>query len=280
MKKIRRKLITFFCLSIAILAVLAIAINLYINLQSKPCVFQDMNDFPETEEPFVFDKDKKMEDVALNNNKEKNKEVAKKDIKEEFIKEKNILLNVPFSSQAPYGNWDDPRKQDGCEEVAVIMAMAWVREKKLDLKYVDSEIDLISAYEEEIIGNYYDTSAQDTAQIIFKGFYKYDNIEVRYDIAKEDIKQELFKGNLVIVPTNGQLLGNPFYTPPGPITHNLVIIGYDILKKEFIVNDPGTRRGEKYQYNENVLENALLDYPTGFHENIEEIMTVMIVVKK
>ena len=200
--------------------------------------------------------------------------------KEEIIEEKNVLLNVPFASQAPFGNWDDPRKQDGCEEAAVIMAMAWVNGEELGLEYIDSEINLISAYEEETIGNYHDASAFDVSEIIFKGYYKYDDIEVKYDIDKEDIKKELFKGNLVIVPANGQKLGNPNYTPPGPTTHSLVVIGYDIDLKEFITNDPGTRRGEKYRYNEDVLENALLDYPTGDHEEIKEEKTAMIIIKK
>jgi len=198
----------------------------------------------------------------------------------ETTEEKNVLFDVPFSSQAPYGNWDDPRKQDGCEEVAAIMAMAWVDGKKLDSKYVDSEIDKISAYEVEAIGTFHDASASDVSEVIFRGYFKYDNIEVRYDIDKEDIKKELFRGNLILVPTHGQLLYNPNYTPPGPATHYLVVMGYDFSTSEFITNDPGTRNGEKYRYDEDVLENALLDYPTGFHEKIEEIKTAMIVVKK
>ena len=199
--------------------------------------------------------------------------------KEEIIEEKNVLLDAPFISQAPFGNWSDPRKQDGCEEVAAIMAMAWVNEEKLTPEIADERINEISAFEEKNYGNFYDTNADDTVERIFKGYFKYDNVEAVSDINKEDIKKELFKGNLVIVPTNGRLLKNPYYTPPGPTTHNLVIIGYDIFKKEFIVNDPGTRRGEKYRYNEDVLEGALLNYPTGNHEKVEEIKTAMIIVK-
>ncbi len=199
-------------------------------------------------------------------------------ITEEILPEKNVLLGAPFISQAPFGNWDDPRKQDGCEEAAAIMAMAWINNEELTAKTADERIDEISAYEEKIYGSFHDTNAQDAAERIFKGFFGYDNIEVKHNITKENIKQELFKGNLVIVPTNGRLLNNPNYTPPGPTTHNLVIIGYDISTDEFITNDPGTRRGEKYRYNEDVLEGALLDYPTGNHEKIEEIKTAMIVV--
>lgn len=237
-----------------------------------------------------IEKNKKTENEILNNGEEGDKDTEEINInteeekadgeKKRALEEKNILLNAPFVSQAPFGNWSDPRKQDGCEEAAAIMAMAWVNNRKLTSQMADEKIDEISVYEEKMYGNSRDTNAQDTAQRIFKGFFKYDNIEVKHGITKENIKQELFSGNLVIVPTNGRLLNNPNYTFPGPATHNLVVIGYDAGKKEFITNDPGTRRGEKYRYNEDVLENALSDYPTGNHEKIEEIKTAMIIVWK
>ena len=199
--------------------------------------------------------------------------------KEEIIEEKNVLFNVPFTSQAPFGDWSDPRKQDGCEEAAVIMAMAWIEGEELTPDIANEKINAISSYEKKEYGNFYDTNVEDTVERIFKGYFEYKNVLAVSDINKEDIKKELFKGNLVIVPTNGRLLENSNYTPPGPTTHNLVIIGYDIDSREFITNDPGTRRGEKYRYNENVLEGALLDYPTGNHEKVEEINTAMIIVK-
>ncbi len=192
---------------------------------------------------------------------------------------RSVFIDVPFMSQAPFGNWSDPRKQDGCEEAAVIMAMAWVRGETLSSKSVDDEINKIAAYEEETVGTFHDTSAFDTAETIFKGYFKYEKVEVRYRIKKKDIAKELASGNLVIVPTRGQLLGNPNYTPPGPVTHNLVVTGYDLKTKEFITNDPGTRNGKNYRYDENVLEDAIIDYPTGLHEKIEEEKTAMIIVK-
>ncbi len=199
---------------------------------------------------------------------------------DDLPKEKDVLLEVPFTSQAPFVNWNDARKQDGCEEAAVIMAMAWVNDEKLTPKIADEKINEISAFEKKMYGSFYDTNADDTAKRIFKEYFKYDNIEVEHNIDKENIKKELFKGNLVIVPVNGRKLGNPYYTPPGPVTHNLVVIGYDILKKEFITNDPGVGCGEKFRYGENILESALLDYPTGFHETVERKETAMIIIKK
>lgn len=196
------------------------------------------------------------------------------------VPEKDILLDAPFTPQAPFGNWKDSLQQDGCEEASVIMAMAWVRGKKLTPAVALEDILAISNYELNVYGNYGDTDAQDTAERIFKGYFKYDNIEIKKGIGIGDIKQELFKGNLVLVPVNGRKLGNPYYTPPGPLEHFLVIRGYDSAKKEFITNDSGIMHGEKYRYKESVLEGALSDYPTGHHEPLIPGRTAMIAVKK
>lgn len=197
-----------------------------------------------------------------------------------ILAEKDVLLDVPFTAQAPFGDWKDPRQQDGCEEASAIMAMAWVRGEKLTPQIALEKILAISEYELKNYGNYQDTDAEDTAKRIFKGYFGYDKIKVRHGISTQDIKTELFKGNLVIIPVNGRKLGNPYYTLPGPQEHNLVIRGYDAAKNEFITNDPGTRQGEDYRYKESVIENALQDYPTGFHEPIAEKKTAMIVVEK
>lgn len=194
--------------------------------------------------------------------------------------EKDILLDVPFTSQAPLGNWSDPRQEDGCEEASALMAIAWAKGTKLSPANSEKEIIAISDYEQEKYENFHDTSAIDTVIRIFKGYFNYENVEVKYDIGKEDIKAEIYKGNLVIIPVKGRLLGNPNYTPPGPLVHNLVIRGYSAFKKEFITNDPGTRHGEKYAYNEDVLQKALFDYPTGTHEIATQERTAMIIVKK
>lgn len=199
---------------------------------------------------------------------------------EEDLPEKDVLLDAPFTSQAPFRNWKDPKQQDGCEEASALMAVAWTRGIDLTPEYALEEILAISDYEEKTYGNYQDTDAEDTAQRIFREYFKYDNIEVRHSISAGDIKKELFRGNLIIVPVNGRKLGNPYYTPLGPLEHNLVIRGYDAAKKEFITNDPGIMRGKNYRYKESVLEKALQDYPTGHHEPIIAGKTAMIVVKK
>jgi len=193
---------------------------------------------------------------------------------------KIIKMTVPFTSQAPYGEWSDLRQQNACEEVAAIMAMRWVNGENLTLQEAKDEIIAISDWEQEKYGFYQDTSARDTVDRIFVEYLAYQKVKLVNDITLEDIISELEKGNLVITPMNGQKLGNPFFTSPGPLEHMLIIIGYDYQTKEFIVNESGTKHGKDYRYAQTVLFNAIRDYPTGFHEPIIGNQKNMIVVWK
>ena len=58
----------------------------------------------------------------------------------------------------------------------------------------------------------------------------------------------------------------------------LVVTGYDAEKKEFITNDPGTRKGAGYRYPEQVLFDAIREYPTGKHVPITINRKAMIIV--
>jgi len=188
------------------------------------------------------------------------------------------VLSVPFAPQAPFGGWKDDRQQDGCEEASAIMAMAWVKNEKVTLQKTLDQIIAISAYEQKNYGSYNDTSAEDTAKRIFNGYFGYSNIKVVHNITTEDIKKEIAKGNLVVVPVDGQRLYNPFFAQPGPERHMIVVKGYNSAKNQFITNDPGTKHGESYIYSSSVLEGALRDYVTGHHAPIINIQKAMIVV--
>ncbi len=190
-----------------------------------------------------------------------------------------VLLDVPFTVQAPFGGWSDVRQEYGCEEASILMAMRWVRGEALTPAQAEQEIIAISEFEKERYGDFHDTSAEDTLKVM-KAYFKYDNAFVKFDIGAQDIRAELAEGNVVIVPIDGTKIGNPYYTSPGPPKHKIVIRGYDDATQEFITNDPGTKRGEAYRYSYTVLERALLDYPTGINDPIIEIRTAMIVVRK
>jgi len=218
------------------------------------------------------------EKVVADEEVEENKE---EEIIEETIEKviNNKILKVPFTVQAPYGDWSNSIYQDGCEESSVLMAMYWVSGEELTKVIADEKIVAMANWQEQNYGCYIDTSAKDTVNRLFNGYFGYENARVKNVNSINDLIDELVQGNLIIVPTNGQLLNNPYYTAPGPERHNLVVYGYDELTNEFITNDPGTKRGEAYRYSASILFEALRDYPSGCHVESLEYNKVMIIIE-
>jgi len=190
------------------------------------------------------------------------------------------LLDVPFTSQAPFGGWNDQRQEDGCEEASVLMAVKWARNESLTSDEALKQILGASDYTLQKYHEYRDISPTDTLNWLIKDYFKYPNAVVKNNISLSEIIAEINKGNLIIAPMNGQILHNPYYVPPGPPNHMLVIRGYDPSRNIFITNDPGTRRGELYEYDAKILYEAIRAYPTGYHELIEKIQKNVIVVWK
>lgn len=186
-------------------------------------------------------------------------------------------ISVPFTVQAPYGEWSDPIFQDACEEASVVMASAWVNGTGLTKELAKKDIEALAALQKKKFGHSVDTSVEDTAWL-FQEFFAEGSATVEKEVTIERMKAVLAEGNIVIVPTDGRALKNPNFTQPGPPRHMLVVTGYDDTTKEFIVNDPGTRKGERYRYAQSVLFDAILDYPTGKHAPVTSTDKVMIVV--
>lgn len=193
-------------------------------------------------------------------------EIAEQKKTQEISKEnvyKKIKQTVPFVVQAPFGKWKDQDFQNGCEEASTIMAMGWIKKTaEISAEKSEKQIKDIIKFEEKLLGYSADTDIFDM-QKIFQKYFEYNDVEARGSIGINDIKNELQKGNIVLVPAFGRALKNPNYTSPGPITHMLVIIGYDPENKKFITNDSGTRKGKDYEYAEDVLFDAIWQYPSG-----------------
>jgi hypothetical protein len=189
-----------------------------------------------------------------------------------------ISINVPFTSQAPFGVWDQYH-EEACEEASLIMMKYYLDGKSLTPAVAEQEIQSMIAFEIKTYGDYKDTSAEQNVRI-FADFYGLPdngkNLKVVYDFSQEDLKKYLSFGNPIIIPAAGQLLGNPNYTAPGPPYHNLVLTGYD--GNTIITNDPGTRKGQGYKYDIKSLYNAIHDFP-GNINNINQGRKAMIVVE-
>lgn len=184
-----------------------------------------------------------------------------------------INLAVPFTVQAPHGNWEDPYGEF-CEEASVLMAASYILGLTIpNPDFADQKLNEIKDFELQRFGYHLDTTAEETT-IILKEFYKIDKVKVVYDPTKEDIKKALTEKKVVIIPAAGRMLGNPYFTAPGPLYHMLVIKGYT-KDGNFITNDPGTRRGADFIYSPNVIMNAIHDWNGGDVENGKKVMIIV-----
>lgn len=169
----------------------------------------------------------------------------------------SLNLAVPFTSQAPTGNWDEVHEET-CEESSAYMVAAFYRgvSGTIPTDAAEAELQRLVAYELETFGYYKDTTAQETSRLISDA-YGY-RASVLANPTVDDIKAALAAGHPVIVPAAGRELGNPYFTAPGPVYHMFVIRGYS--GDRFIVNDPGTRHGEAYTYPIDTVMNAIHDW--------------------
>ncbi|MFN3301438.1 MAG: C39 family peptidase [Patescibacteria group bacterium] len=208
--------------------------------------------------PF-FEKIPKKQEVKQNqiiNNEELENKSEFKENQLSEIKE-DVFLEVPFMPQAPYGIWDDLHN-NACEEAALIMVHYFLLGKNLDKETMEREIQNLVNWQIKNWGEHKDLTLEEVGKLA-KEYYGWQKIRILDRITIEEIKKELSKGNPVIVPAAGRLLGNPYYRRPGPYYHMLVIRGYK--KNKIITNDPGTRRGEKFLYSSEILYQAIHDWP-------------------
>lgn len=170
-------------------------------------------------------------------------------------------LAVPFTSQAPAGNWALPY-QEACEEASIYMVAAYYQglpAGQIAVETADQAILKIVDFENSFLGFYFDTTAVETASIV-DSYYGYQ-ARVIEDPSIDDIKRQVAAGRPVIVPAAGRELGNPFFSGVGPLYHMLVVKGYTAT--QFITNDPGTRHGENYAYDIEVIMEAMGDWNGG-----------------
>ena len=170
-------------------------------------------------------------------------------------------LAVPFTTQAPHANWELPYGE-ACEEASAYMVSEYYKgtaSGKIDPAVADAALLDVVAFEEDFFGYYLDTTAAETVQIIDTYFGYMGTVVLNPTV--EMIKREIAEGKPVIVPAAGRELGNPNFTGAGPLYHMLVIKGY--TETSFITNDPGTRNGENYVYDIDVLMDAIGDWNDG-----------------
>jgi len=185
------------------------------------------------------------------------------DTEQEMSKVKRDPLKTPFILQAPNAEWDNPLFENACEEASLLIVASLFRgNTDVSEKEARQELLKLAEYQKKTLGHSVDTSLVDTQKLL-TDYFEIKESSIRVATTEEDLVTWINEGNILIIPADGQKLHNPFFTPPGPINHMLVVFGYDSKTREFITQDPGTKRGAHYRYQGSVLWQAIRDYPTG-----------------
>jgi len=164
------------------------------------------------------------------------------------------------------------------------MAMAWVREEGLKTKITPAEFETrilaLSDFQEEKYGEFRDTSLSDMETWIFRDYFSYEKTELKTVVTTSDIISELEAGKIVLLPMAGREMKNPNFKAPGPLTHMILVKGYDYQTREFITNDPGTRLGADYRYPAERIYSTIWVYPTGYHQETKIRERAMLAVSR
>jgi len=179
--------------------------------------------------------------------------------------------DMAFARQAPFGDWENPFYQDGCEEASLVIVKKFFDGQPLDEAIMKTELDAVESWELARFGYNLSVDTEEVA-IMAREYYQLD-VEISDEVTVERIKRELVAGNLIILPLLGREINNPNFTAPGPLYHMLVVRGY--ARDQFITNDPGTRLGKGYKYPYDVLINATRDWNGGDISNGERLMLIV-----
>ena len=179
------------------------------------------------------------------------------------------LIKTTFVPQSPEKIWDQPW-QDSCEEAALLTVNYFYQNKNPDTNTIVSDLKKIFDYENKEAWSH-DVNISQMATISEK-LWGYQSIVID-NPSIDDLKKYLSLDIPIIVPANGKTLfkENSHFKSGGPWYHNLVILGYDDTKSQFIVHDVGTQFGAYFHYSYSLLIDSIHDFPASLKK--EEINT-------
>lgn len=187
----------------------------------------------------------------------------------------SVDIPVPFTSQAPHANWD-ALHEETCEEASLLMAEYYLRGATFTPDIAEQELQNIVQWQTDH-GYPYDVTIEELAVAAREYLGRRAKVYSGSDVTIENIKRLLVAGYPVIIPAAGQDLGNPYFSGDGPPYHMLIIRGYTRFGN-FITNDPGTRRGEEYSYDQDVIDRVIHDW-SGAKETIRQGKRAMLVIE-
>lgn len=152
-------------------------------------------------------------------------------------------INVPYTSQAPTGNWSEPWK-NACEETSIYMVSSFYANDPIKRDEAIKRIKEIVATKNKEFSVSEDESLEKISELIRLLGFPWST-EIVIDPTIEDIKKQLANNQPIIAPVFAPALG---YTAGGPDYHVMVMTGYDDKTGEFIVNDPALAKGVRFKY--------------------------------
>lgn len=178
---------------------------------------------------------------------------------------KSVLLKVPYTLQAPNGNWNDATGYgEACEEASILMVHYYLSGKKFPNQMIPksvaiAEMDKMIYYQQKHYGYKRDAHegnlSMERLGKFAKAYYGYDYRVI--ELTEDNIKRELADGNVVIVPVMTaplRDLGGGNYAS-GNVYHVVPIVGY--TSKGVITNDEGFGPGQNYFYKWSVIFKAI-----------------------
>ncbi|MDD3284257.1 MAG: C39 family peptidase [Patescibacteria group bacterium] len=185
-----------------------------------------------------------------------------------------INLKIPFTIQSPDQKWDEDYKE-GCEEASILMVYSFLENKDITVESAMKDIGDMISWQKESFGSQFDLSATTTIELA-ENFFNVSGEIIEFN-SIEDMKDILSSGVPLILPTAGRELKNPNFKGVGPLYHMLVVKGFT-KEGMMITNDPGTRKGKDYIYDENILWNAIADWDSGL-KNLNVNKKIGIILK-
>ena len=174
-----------------------------------------------------------------------------------------LLLQVPYTTQAPLGNW--AQHQESCEEATLSMLAAyWERDPSvvIDPSAADATIAALVSWQVQHWGSEDDLTDTRLGELA-KQYYGYG-----YRIVPNDpqvVREQLAAGRPLIAGVRTHGLGNPNY--PGysnhyeqagwSVSHFVLVIGYD--SDGVWLNDAGITKGRGYHISWAQLTHAIDD---------------------
>lgn len=169
------------------------------------------------------------------------------------------LIKAAFIEQAPEHNWSQPW-QDACEEAALLTVDFYYRNQNPSIDQIKNAILNMIDFEKKLNWGI----DINVSQMSFIGTdYLNYKTKILDNPVIEDIQKYVSQNIPVIVPAAGKILfqENRFFNQRGPYYHDIVVLGYDDNKRQFIVHDVGTKHGAYFHYSYNLLMNSIHDFP-------------------